>query len=45
MNWQYCIQVALLVSPNVFVNRSGEDANNSSEKRGVSTITVMEVSG
>tara|TARA_B100000963_G_scaffold358974_1_gene384996 strand:+ start:257 stop:787 length:531 start_codon:yes stop_codon:yes gene_type:complete len=41
----YKIQLHTGDSSTMYVNRTGEDANNSGEKRGVSTITVMEVSG
>jgi len=41
----YKIQLHTGDSSTMTVNRTGEDSNSSSEKRGVSTITVMEVSG
>ena len=41
----YKIQLHTGDSSTMYVNRTGEDANESNEKRGVSTITAMEVSG
>ena len=41
----YKIQLHTGDSSTMYLNRTGEDADDSNEKRGVSTITLMEVAG
>jgi len=41
----YSIRIATNAATTIFVNRSGNDPNNSSTSRSASSITVMEVAG